>query len=64
MKVVVHEGAEYLTVDSLASVRGVHAGTIRKWIRKGQISAHQARLPGDRVDRWLISIDELGETAQ
>ena len=61
VETVEFEGAEYLTVDSMADACDVHPGTVRKWIKKGRIEARQARLPGDRVDRWLISVDVLNQ---
>ena len=61
VETVEYEGAEYLTVDLMADACDVHPGTVRKWIKKGRIEARQARLPGDRVDRWLISVDVLNK---
>ena len=61
---VEHEGSEYLTVDLMADACSVHPGTVRKWIKKGRVKAKLGRLPGDRVDRWLIALDQLTKVGE
>jgi hypothetical protein len=61
---VEYEGSEYLTVDSMADACRVHPGTVRKWIKKGRVEAKLGRLPGDRVDRWLITLDQLAKVGE
>jgi excisionase family DNA binding protein len=59
VETVEFNGEEYFTVDSLAEACGVHSGTVRKWIKKGRLTALKARLEGDRVDRYLIPADAI-----
>ena len=54
-------GVPCLSVEAVSQLSGKSQATVRLWCRDGKLAgkAFQARVEGDKVDRWLIPLSSL-----
>ena len=54
-------GVPCLSVEAVSQISGKSPATVRLWCRDGKLSgkAFQARLDGEKTDRWLIPVSAL-----
>lgn len=58
---IMYNGVPCFSVETVSQLSGKSPATVRLWCRDGKLAgkAFQARVEGDKVDRWLIPLSSL-----